>query len=50
MLSHQKGIKREVYSVIYLWISFGGILRQPLKTDRRLSAGVCEHCCLLDAG
>jgi hypothetical protein len=50
MLSHHKGIKREVYSVIYLWICFGGILRQPLKTDRRLSAGICEHCCLLDAG
>ena len=39
MLFHHKPLKREVYSVIYLWFSIGGILCQLLKTDCRLSAG-----------
>ena len=44
MLFNHKPLKREVYSVIYLCISYGDILRQLLQTNRRLSAGVGEHC------
>ena len=44
MLLNHKALKREVYSITYLCISFGDILRQLLQTNRRLSAGVCEHC------
>lgn len=50
MLSHQKPLKRGVYSVINLWFSFGGSHCQLLKTYCRLSARVCERCQLLDAG
>ena len=49
MLLNHKALKREVYSITYLCISFGDILRQLLQTNRRLSAGVCEHCPSLEA-
>ena len=50
MLFNHKPLKREVYSVIYLWFSFGGSHCQLLKTDCRLSARVFELCQSFDAG
>jgi hypothetical protein len=38
MLFYHKPFRCEVYSVIYLWFSIGGILCQLLETDCRLSA------------
>ena len=50
ILLNQKHLKREVYSVIYLWFSIGGILCQILKTNRVFSTWECEFCPLFDAG
>ena len=49
MLSHHNPLRREVHSVICLWISFGGNLCLLIKTDRRVSAWVCVLCLLLEA-
>jgi hypothetical protein len=50
ILFHHKHLKREVYSVIYLWFSIGVIICQIRKTNRGLSAWVCELCPIFDAG
>ena len=50
ILFNHNHLKREVYSVIYLWFSIGGFLCQILKTNRCLSAWVCELCPFFDAG
>jgi hypothetical protein len=50
ILFNHKHLKREVYSVIYLWFSIGVILCQILKTNRGLSEWVCELCPIFDAG